>query len=437
MPHVFFISYAREDQSPFLDTFLGDLVESVRIKAATSLEETAFRDQSSIPLGGEWPSELVHALQGCRVFVPILTRGYFKREPCGREWAFFRNRQDAARPTGATRAPLVIPVLWGALRDVQRSAPRDVLDIDLDGGDFGKEYLELGMDTFMRQRRFEDQRQIVIAGLARRIQDLAEGAHSLPPLAPAPSWRDVKPLFPTPPPPPQGAGLGGGAMAGGAIPSGAQSSEVFRAPGGPRYVQFVIVAASADDFAAAARIGPPGGLARSPAFYGADPLEWTPYRPDVCRPAGVMAVEVAASRDFYPTASATATLTDEQLIAQLKALEERNAIAVLLVDTWTLRIERYQRLMQRFDQSSFFNTAVVVVLNDKDGETVASQATLDSMVKATFFRRSHGDARTFTAVRSAEQFKSELAGALDGARRRLMEYAAVQREVGFSPRPTL
>ena len=146
MPHVFFISYAREDQSPFLDTFLGDLVESVRIKAATSLEETAFRDQSSIPLGGEWPSELVHALQGCRVFVPILTRGYFKREPCGREWAFFRNRQDAARPTGATRAPLVIPVLWGALRDVQRSAPRDVLDLDLDGGDFGKEYLELGMD---------------------------------------------------------------------------------------------------------------------------------------------------------------------------------------------------------------------------------------------------------------------------------------------------
>ena len=408
MPPIYFVSYARDDATAFFDGFHDQLVESVRIKAAVAREGTAFLDRAAVPIGAEWPRALIDALQGCRVFVPILTRSYFTREACGKEWALFRARQEAAAPGGA-RPPLVIPVLWGALRDVRKTAPADVLELDFDAADFPPEYAQYGLETLMRQKRFEDARAIVIEGLARRIQDAAD-AYDLPPLDVAPRFDELPALFPL---------VAAQPAAPGAAP------EAGPTPAGPRFVEFVLVAGAQSDFDRDRR--------RNRIYYGTSPLEWCPYRPDVDRPAGILAQQVAADQNLYTLP----TLPDEELEDRLRRAQERNTIVVLLVDTWTLHIQRYQEILSDFDEKNYANTAVLVIWNANDDETVASEAALEEMVRATFFYRAQGaNPGTFVRVRNVDEFRRDLAEALETARRRMREYADVRRPVRFTPRPS-
>jgi FxsC-like protein len=111
---------------------------------------------------------------------------------------------------------------------------------------------------------------------------------------------------------------------------------------------------------------------------------------------------------------------------------------VLLVDTWTLKIERYRELLRTFDQSNYLNTSVLV-LWDSDTETVDSQEALDQLVKATFyFRLKSQEARMFVSpIKTVDEFRRELADALEATRRRIREHADLMRKVANKPRPIL
>ncbi len=417
MAPIFFLSYAREDgKHPALGEFYKQLLEAVRRRVGGASEGKGFMDASDIALGGEWPDALGQALQGCEVFVPVYSATYFTKEYCGKEWAVFRERQDryAAARNLATRPPLVIPVLWGAKEDLPRSVPEDLLDLQFTTSAFADVYAHVGLDVLMRQSKYENERIEAIEAIARRIK-LAREAHQLPPLPTPPAIKKVPALFPVPAPvvPPTAAG------------GGAAGQDAVSAEGGPRFVQIVLVAGARDEFATARQ---------TYDFYGADGLEWRPYRPKEERRVGALAMQIAAERDFLPGPPVS---LDESLVAQLKAAEQQNRIVVLLVDTWTLRIERYRTLMQTFDQINYRNAAVLVLWDGAE-ETATSAETLDEMVRVAFEHRSQNrESRVFISpVKSVDDFRRDLGEALEAARRRMREHAALLRNVVYRPRPT-
>lgn len=411
MPTKFFVSYAREDVTPFLDTFLDQLIDSVRIKSGGSRDEVAFVDRSVIPVGTEWPASVADALQECAVFVPILTPSYFGREMCGKEWGYFRLRQEQA-PGPCPQ--LVIPVLWSELIDVndavRRIAPPDLADLNLSGPGFPAEYLEHGLDRLMRQNRFQDARTEIIDRLARRIQEVSV-AYALPGLTVVPPFREVSPLFPVTDRP--------------AVPARVGAATRDPSPVGPRWVEFVLVAGARSDLEA---------KRRNCLGYGSTALEWCPYHPDEAMPAGIMASSVALERQIYPKS----LVADPTLGERVKSASQKNRPVVLLVDTWTLHVEPYFELMREFEQTNYVNTAVVVICNARDDETTESKEILDEIVRATFFYRAESTGSgTLAHAGSPEEFRRELGRSIEGVLRRMREYAEVPRAVRRTARPTL
>jgi FxsC-like protein len=411
MTERFFVSYAREDATHYLDAFLEQLMDSVRIKSGGARDDVAFVDRSHILVGAEWPKALANALQECAVFVPILTPSYFSREVCGKEWGYFRLRQDQAP---APRPPLVIPVLWGELPDVRdtirRIAPPDLVELNISGPKFPPEYLEHGLYRLMRQSRFQDVRTEIIDQLARRIWEVS-ATYALPGLSVVPPLREVPTLFPVASQPSLPTDLG------------ARTGDSF--PAGPRWVEFVLVAGARSDLEA---------KRRNCHAYGGTALEWCPYHPDETAPAGLIANEVASQRRFY----SEPVIPDTALSERIKSACQRNRPVVLLVDTWTLHVEPYFELMRDFDKTNYVNTAVVVIWNPKDDETAASRDVLDEIVRKTFFFRAESaNSRSLAHVASPDEFRHELGEAIEGTLRRMRDYADVPRAVRRTPRPTL
>ena len=113
MDYHFFFSYSRIDHGSYLEKFFSDLRSEVYKKVGLkeiSLENIAFRDQSNIEVGEEWPNELIQALNFSKTLVCIYTPAYFRSEYCGKEVQVFHNRlsmvDQLEKPT------VLIPVLW-------------------------------------------------------------------------------------------------------------------------------------------------------------------------------------------------------------------------------------------------------------------------------------------------------------------------------------
>lgn len=407
MPPLFFLSYAREDLTKDLRTFYGLLVEAVRLKFGGEGGNVGFFDTKSIELGTEWPGAMIDALQGCLVFLPLYSPSYFRKEYCGKEWGLFRARQDAYAAAEEIKRPsLVLPILWAAKEDLDGVIPTELLDVQFEDEEFGESYSRLGLAVLMRQRRYLNARHHAVEVIARRIKRAVVTYGHLPSLTTTPLVADVNALFP------------------------GRSAVRESSPGsvGPRFVQLIIVAGTKAEVTAARH-------RNNSNYYGADGHEWRPYRPIEERRAGSLANLVIAERDFLPEV-VSAPLTDG-LCDQVEAAQEQNKIVVLLVDTWTLHIERYQRLMARFDKGNYVNTAVLV-LWDSDTETKVSEHELDELVRATFFHRClNQQARLFISpVRSVDDFKRDLGEALEAALRRMREYGKLMRTVASRPKPT-
>jgi FxsC-like protein len=204
--------------------------------------------------------------------------------------------------------------------------------------------------------------------------------------------------------------------------------------GGPRYVQIVLVAGTKAEFELQPETREPPPIRANRDFYGPTPLEWRPYRPAEERRAVSIATEVTAVQDLL-LAGAPVPL-DEGLIDRLREAGSRNRIVVLLIDTWTLRIQRHFDLLRQVDSATDINTAVLV-LWDADEETSRWEPQLAKLVTQTCFHRSRRtDARVLVSpVRNAEEFRRDLGDALDAAKRRMREYATLMRPVQFGARP--
>lgn len=412
MNYWFFFSYARLDRDEYLKKFFDDLKNEVRLLSGELNEEAVgFFDGEDIEPGAQWGDALSSALQGCRTFVSIFSPTYFQKEYCGKEWQIFYSRQSAYQqslPDPVKGAGLILPVLWVPENRLPLPLPSTVGTIQYKHDDFGPEYARQGLKQMIKLRKYEDDYQNFVSALAGKLVDAAK-QHALKPLAGLEPIEQVPSAFHSAP----GAPV---AVTAPASPTA-----------GPRYVQFIYVAENRNKMSA---------LRQKLDAYGMEGgKDWLPYCPDANEPVGFLAQDVATREKlFYEEVR----LTDD-LIKALEKSEQDKKLVVIIVDTWTLKIEEYKKILRQYDNRSFINCVVLVPWNKADSEAQQQSAALENVVRQVFFKRSleMGAAHSFLyPINSPDDLKKELCTAIYKTRERILEQLEVEKIVqGDKPIP--
>ena len=120
---------------------------------------------------------------------------------------------------------------------------------------------------------------------------------------------------------------------------------------------------------------------------------------------------------------------DDRLVERVREATAKHKVVVVLVDPWTVRLQRYQRLMRALDEMAATTCVVIIPINETDGETAAQRANLEAVIEATFINRTAApDPAAFAPwIRTPAEFESELAAKLTGAKMRVLRSDAVVR----------
>jgi FxsC-like protein len=399
----FFFSYAHADQNAYLDQFYQDLASEVRGLTGSPAPESGFLDRKDIEHGAAWDATLEQGLQHARVFVPIYSASYFRAPYCGKEFAIFRDRVNAA---GLKDAPLILPVLWFPENDVLAEIPSSVSKIQYKHGDYPAQYLSEGVAQLNRlgvasNSPFYVEYWKFVRQLAQTIVARAK-SHQLPVLnAPLTALDQVSSIFSA------------------ATKTGSPDE------GGPRYVQFIFVAGNRSELKAAQR--------STLKFYGSSGSDWQPYLDKYQGTAEALAIEAMGAvgpNSHYEEVPLSAALNQ-----QVEQAASQDKIVVVMVDTWTLRIQKYYDLIAPLDHQAALNCIVVVVWNEDDHETsITNKAVLEGLVNVSFDTKIKLAHPNFFAntVKSYDSFKSELARALVQAQSQIIDSAKKKKDLMFT-----
>jgi len=407
MSYLFFFSYARQGAtSPEEDGFFADLVDELIQLTNRDREEIGFRDSTSIQLGEQWPDALADALRTSKTFVCLRSARYFERPWCGKEWQVFSQRLRAM-PSPSTQQPVIPPLMFPLLW-VPGEAPSTVANIQYTYGDTQGTYATDGLRLLRRLQRHEDEYRLFLSKLAQRIVQVAKD-YPIPDAVTRPLFAEVPNAFAPP----------------AAVATAPLTLSGRHNLAGPRYAQFVYIVGALSEISAHRTLT---------SAYGNEPaVDWKPYQPPIDEFATLLATKAALTEKLnYEVAPVT-----DELLDTLREAEDNNKIVVLIVDPWSLKIDRYKRLMEIYDRRRFYNCVVVVPLNE-DSETTLNAVALDELLKTTFPRQQDLISRYVT--RSSDKFSQALTAALNEGRNRIFELLDVSRKAeGDGPlsKPTI
>ena len=393
---LFFLSYARSDNDAYVKKFYEDLSGELRRRLGYGAESVGFFDQPEMELGDQWSADLIEALQECQVLVPLYSPAYFRSAYCGKEFQIFLERGRAAasiQPDTEGRSAIV-PIAWIPLRE-RMPIPQTAANIQYFTSGLTQEFMRKGVRRILKlyaQYRYEY--EMFITELAETVIKTAE-SQVLPPLLNISSLENTANAFQE-----------------STSPSAIQPS----ARAGPRLVNFIYVVPSLDEIQ---------HLYVSPNYYGErSGWDWKPFFPAANRPLGLIAQQVAAEADlmYYEIPYGP------ELVNQLREIEAKNNLAVMVVDVWAVLLSKYQELLVQFDQQNFLNLAVLVVRNSEDPELQASWLKLEQTLLMTF--RYHGFSKSnslWRLVSSMEEFRSSLSEVLALTRMKIMDFGSIAR----------
>jgi FxsC-like protein len=415
---LFFVSYARNSYNPYMQAFVDDLVQAVFERIPHPRERVAFFDGQSIEPGMDWDGRLLDGLQRSRVLLCLYSPHYFTREFCGKEWGFFRLRQEEYRRARGTdeRPPVVVPVLWLPPGRVEQ-LPAVAREAQFAFPEFGAAYHEEGVRELVSLNEYRDEYRRVVRRLAELIIERGS-EHPLPPLSGFRTAAEIPNVFAGEPQPlPDG---GGDPPAPGALP-----------PSGPRYVDFVYVAARQDEVRPLT-----GHYPELPvdAYGELGELDWRPFLPSSRAVVAQLASEVTFQEEFV----ADRLPFSPDLLDRLTEAGSRNKIVVLVVDPWTLAVEPYRERMREYDGRRFHNTVVLVPWGDRSRE---SRPVLEEqLLESTFplLTNPRNPEEFVDDISSPEEFRQALAAALHRVKMRILRAArVVRRAPGNVARPML
>jgi FxsC-like protein len=416
----FFLSYAKRDARSNIDVdgvsfvkrFFTELANQLAAKLAKPTEtqpgEVAFFDESGIEAGGSAYAEMTEGLAASRVMVCLFSPAYFQREYCGKETEYFRLRQDEWMKTYKAAQPpkVIVPVYWENPADTRKLIPEffSKSSIEIVEHEAGVEYANLGLKYLLKQsgqngggRHYGDYQEF-LENFARMLVQKGQYASTQPMPKPkgSPSIENIQHKFP--------ASAGTSA----AKSAAAKSSSSAKGPG---VAKFFYVAARRDEF-------DPQEPRRD--LYGDNGWpDWQPFNPPVNDEVWVFAQRAA-------TDTKVRYLDDDfdDIEVKLKAANDDNVVAVVVVDAWSLKLKRYRELMEKCDGISYKNTVIIVVRNADDQTVASSVKDLQAWLELAFPTKSESRDKKFfvNPVQSRGELQKRLREAIKNARDRILRY---------------
>jgi hypothetical protein len=250
--------------------------------------------------GVEWDQRLARELATCRVFVPLYSRRYFHSVQCGKEWAAFELRRRAYMNGRNDLLDVIVPAYWSPVPEYE--IPDIAKPIQYADPSMGPHYVEHGLYTMMKIRRFRDHYKMAVYHLARRIIEVAERVR-LPPGSPV-DYSSIKSAFTRDP---------------------------------ERRFQITIIAGAAHEL--------PQG--RAADYYGSTARDWNPYHPRSSRPIAEVAAEIISELDFEPEIGSG--LDHRRELVDNRA---PTCPGLVLLDPWTLLDPRYEELLRGLNRAN-------------------------------------------------------------------------------------
>ena len=406
MAYEFFLSYTRANNDAFLKKFFDELSQAIRdIRGYPASEDVGFFDQRAIELGEHWDQAIVDALQASRVFLAVTSPGYFKSDYCGREWALFRRRLEAAQ-AGATLPPLMKPVVWIPLTIA--GLPEAVREGQITFGDPHAIHNARGLKFLLKNlQEHQTTFNTLIEDLAQEITKAAD-QHPVKPLAQVPPLASVISVFTA------------------AAAGGAASAQPIAVSAGPKHVRFVYVAADPLSFGAARGVE---------AYVDRGGADWKPYYPDDMTRIHRLVQNFVSSDDLDFTSEELPF--GPNLLTEIGDAWQKRQIVVLIVDGWTVHFDpRYQAVLSQLDSRLDYHWCVLVPQNDKDFDAAKVRADIDAAVGQTFDRHANLAPNPLfyrDNIRSAADLKNHLRDVLTKLKEEIRKRASVTMPVPVGP----
>ncbi|MEY9874200.1 FxsC-like protein [Streptacidiphilus sp. MAP12-33] len=329
---LFFLSHVRGADDGWVAQFFHDL--STAVSGLTGLPPDTMGLRAD-PTSREAPLEL---MRQAVTLVALETPQYHLRSYCRAEWDYFRQRAEVQRSRTGRATDAIVPVNWvpvtaGSGGTEVAAAPP---------GSAGERswpppltvahpaYAKDGLLHLLRLgARFQPVYEDVVATLAAR---LARRRHETLP------------------------DLDGFSV----VPATRPAQRVGAAPG-------VSVVVAAPD-----RAGLPEDR-RSHQYYGASPLDWSPYHPEQPRSLVTLVEETAADLEL----NSEVVPLDAPAAQDLGETDEDERFVVLLIDAWAATLGRQRQLLAPLDARAPGSTAVLEPRSDLDAESAAHGTDLD------------------------------------------------------------
>jgi len=401
----FFLSYARNDRENdkqnCISRFYDDLDAGVRRLKNIREGAAGFFDGQSIQQGDDWSNALGNSLNNCRVLLCMYSTAYFSSQYCGKEWQVFNTRLESAYPK--SHPPLILPILLDAPEFI-KPLPKAVSKIQYMDDDYPETYRNEGLIYLMVRN---NQRDIYQDFLQACVEKLIKAANAYPlaALDNLPEFNKISSAFHTPP---------------------ASSGLARKAPVnvGPRYAEFIYVAAQR------AEIEQLPVRPISERYGDEGELDWKPYLPpdetEKAREIWSYAQDVANKEDFRYQS----TPLEGDLVEHITEAQRNNRIVVIVVDTWTLCLEKYREIMKAYDRVIFWNSVVLITWN-KDSSQESRRDQLTNAVQMAFMTKSIlKDERFFIDnINSPNQLESVLSIALQRLKMQIIEAIEFNRKI--------
>lgn len=399
----FFLSYARLDRQAdkfkCIEKFFDDLNERVRPLKKIREEYAGFFDGTGIEPGESWPDSLGQSLSTCHVMICLYSPAYFDSEYCGKEWEVFRSR---VRAKYKDNPPLILPIMFYPPEDVM-PLPEAVADIQYINDDFPEVYRNEGLRYLMVRDTQKDNYQDFLDACVRYLLTAGD-KYPLSSLDSLPDIKQVASAFharceqgaPSPPP------------------------DV-----GPRYAEFIYVAAKREEVQSLKDKG-----LKSERYGEEGQLDWRPYLPpdEAERPREISSYgqEVAVKEDFrYRQVPLT-----QELVKHVREAQRNKCLVVIVVDTWTVCLDKYQQIMKEYDEATFYNAIVLIAWN-KDGSTPASRDMLNAALWAAFSTKLilKDERILIDSISSPTELETSMSVALQRLKMQVIDAAQVFRKI--------
>jgi FxsC-like protein len=223
--------------------------------------------------------------------------------------------------------------------------------------DFGAYYAKEGLQFISRQRKLKDDYEAFLVRFADKLIS-ATNAHPLPSLQTLPSLKQIEPAFPIAP-------LHSNRISG-------QDNMSVKRPA--RWlVRYVYVVGTRKELAP---------LKARVEYYGNTDLDWRPFLPIDTKPVRLYTQIVSTEKELIVE---RLELSDK-LIQNIEMAKSKNEIVIIIVDAWAFSkgLPKYRSQISAYDNFISINSALLILWNDKDPDTIKCRKQLESEIAGMF-----------------------------------------------------